>query len=374
MEYIRYIWQKNIWKIVVFTIILILLILGLKSYLEKNDSGIGKSFLVGEYSKKQDTEKDSSESYFSFDYFNKEKDIDGEHKSVVISELRNLNKERLTSTISILLVSTAFSVFIFFVIPILFRNIFVNKTNLQKDLEIPFLAYFNSHSSIDNKMEYKKEKIKEAKEEQLGELIAKIFANTLIKDKKTLLFISDDLRDDKIDILFELSNMLSNIEKKVLILDLPLEDSEEIIKVEKQEKKSIEKEQIKKLTTFCDMLICNNEEKREKEISFFTTIDKNVNYAKFTLPTESIEQILLKEDKILDDETKNNYDYILVNGVDKLDPERYLPLADKFLNTIILTKHFKTDVESLEKVKWDIANTEAKIAGIIIVKNEKYNN
>lgn len=374
MEYIRYIWQKNIWKIVVFTIILILLILGLKSYLEKNDSGIGKSFLVGEYSKKQDTEKDSSESYFSFDYFNKEKDIDGEHKSVVISELRNLNKERLTSTISILLVSTAFSVFIFFVIPILFRNIFVNKTNLQKDLEIPFLAYFNSHSSIDNKMEYKKEKIKEAKEEQLGELIAKIFANTLIKDKKTLLFISDDLRDDKIDILFELSNMLSNIEKKVLILDLPLEDSEEIIKVEKQEKKSIEKEQIKKLTTFCDMLICNNEEKREKEISFFTTIDKNVNYAKFTLPTESIEQILLKEDKILDDKTKNNYDYILVNGVDKLDPERYLPLADKFLNTIILTKHFKTDVESLEKVKWDIANTEAKIAGIIIVKNEKYNN
>lgn len=378
MEYIRYILYRNKWRILAVTIILMTIILSIIYINNKNGTILGKSFVLGNYNKSEYSgdNTDINNEIFK-DILNNKIDLKKDDtKPIIISELITSQDRRVINLFASLFVAISISFFIFLFIPILLRNSFVNKNNLSKDLKIPFLTYYNSHFPIDKKADKKKEKAKEAKEEQLGELVAKIFTNTKIKNEKYLLFISDGIREDKIDIIFELSSNLSNLNKKVLILDLPLEHKKEKEKVEKTEKKRTKKDQIKKLTTFEDKLILkiDNNKELQKEIQVYSLIDKNVKYVFCNINNEDLIPILLKKDKILDQEYLNNFDYVLVNGVDSLDPERYIPLANIYPNLIVLTKHFKTKTESLVELKNNIDYTDSEIVGNIIVKKEKYNN
>ena len=376
MEYIRYVLYRNRFRIAAFAIILMLAVLGVMYQGNKQSSNLGKSYLIEEYNESQYNKGNQGRLFFDqYKDVNDKLNKDEKNKPIVISELsRPLKDRRIVNILIALTISVMISFFIFLVIPILLRNTYVNKRNLKHRLGIPFLTYFNSNFKKDKKAERKKEKAKEAKEEQLGELVAKVFANKMIKDKKELLFISDDIREDKIDIVFELATMLSNLDKKILILDLPLEVKKEIEKVEKKERKAQKKEQINKLTTFSDKLFAKFEEERQSGIKIYSCLDKNVTYAAFDNDKEKVKKILLTKGEILEREYLDLFDYVFVNGVDTLEAERYVALANNFPNIILLTKHFKTETEKIEEIKYNIDNTDAIITGIIIVKKEKYNN
>lgn len=376
MEYIRYVLYRNRFRIAAFAIILMLAVLGVMYQGNKQSSNLGKSYLIEEYNESQYNKNNQGRLFFDqYKDVNDKLNKDEKNKPIVISELsRPLKDRRIINVLIALTISVMVSFFIFLVIPILLRNTYVNKRNLKHRIGIPFLTYFNSNFKKDKKAERKKEKAKEAKEEQLGELVAKVFANKMIKDKKELLFISDDIREDKIDIVFELATMLSNLDKKILILDLPLEVKKEIEKVEKKERKAQKKEQINKLTTFSDKLFAKFEEERQSGIKIYSCLDKNVTYAAFDNDKEKVKKMLLTKSEILEREYLDSFDYVLVNGIDTLEAERYVALANNFPNIILLTKHFKTETEKIEEIKYNIDNTNAIITGIIIVKKEKYNN
>lgn len=373
MEYIRYIWHRNVWKIVFLSIGLLVLLIGYNHLNTSKNRELGRSYLVGSYSSEKDNNTTEEELFFNIkkgsNLFNEKS-----NKPIIISEFKVLKDSKISNILASFLLAISVSLLIFIFVPVLLRNTFVNKTNLRKDLKIPFLAYYNSHFKIDKKAERKKVKVQEIKEEQLGELVAKIFANSNIKNKNNLLFISDGLREDKINIVFELSRILSNLDKKVLIIDMPLELTKEMKKVEKKELKTTKREQIKKLTTFNDKLVLRDENVKPNGLKIYSSIDKNVKYCTFDKDNEEIQKILLNKNQILKNTELDKFEYILVNGVDSLDPERYIPLSNMFQTVIVLTKHFRTETEKLETLKWNTENTDIEIVGTVIVKKEKYSN
>lgn len=208
-----------------------------------------------------------------------------------------------------------------------------------------------------------------------------ITSRMFLKEKnindQTVLFISDNLKLEKIDYIYELSNYLSSLDKKVLIIDITLDYEQELEKYNKKEEREEKRKSIMKLTSFSDKLALQLESKNEEEnTEIYSSLDKNVKYIKFDTNNnlELISSLMLSGNNklnILKDDIVNAYDYILINGVDKIDEARYLPLMNLSDNIVLLNRYLDVNKKEIEKLRKDIENADKNLS-LILIKDIKY--